>query len=72
MLAKQGITNDAKVNELVEQNEEACEEKIKVREAEKLLRQLMEQKRTMTGTGRLMQRGNKRWKTTIYRPIGGE
>ncbi|MAH50455.1 hypothetical protein CMI37_31830 [Candidatus Pacearchaeota archaeon] len=68
-LAEQGITDEASVQELVDEAEKQYEERVKVEEARKELRRLMQIRKQ---GGKLMSVANKKWKQAFYRPIGGK
>ncbi len=67
-LSKQGITDEAAVNKVVEQAEQEYEQRLKVQEAEREVRRLM----TLRAQGaKLIQVGFRKWKQAFFMsPIG--
>ena len=64
-LAKQGITDEAEVQAVVEKAETDYEERIKVDEAKKEVRRLMAEREK---GNKLMQVGFRKWRPVFYRP----
>jgi hypothetical protein len=64
-LSKQGITDEATVNAIIEEAEKQYERRIKVKEAERTIKKLMDIK-LEGGTKRLMQSGDRQWKEAWY------
>ncbi len=62
-LAKVGITDESQVQGIVDKAEVEYERRIKVAEAEREVRRLMELK---ANGAKLMQKGNKKWVETFY------
>ncbi len=68
-LAKQGITEESKVQAIIAEAEKEYEKKIKVSETIRELRRLMKIK---AAGGKLMSVGHRKWRQAFYRPIKKE
>lgn len=65
-LEKQGITEEGKVQSIVDSAEKQYEQRVKVTEAKREIHRLMDIRRA---GGKLMQAGFRRWRRAFYRPI---
>ena len=65
-LAKQGVTKESDVQKVVDNAEEDYEKRVKVAEASREVRRLMELRKQ---GAKLMSVGFRKWKQAFYRPI---
>mgnify|MGYP001578006855 CR=1 FL=1 len=65
-LEKQGITGEGEVQSIVDSAEKQYEQRVKVTEAKREIRRLMNIRRA---GGKLMQVGFRKWRRVFYRPI---